>query len=999
MLVSVMKKNILLILSIFLLVFSCEKDEDPSITINEKDISVSDVRTTQIVTFTSNIDWTAKSSASWCTLSQTSGDASTSRIIIIVEANDTFSDRSSTITISGGGLSKSITLTQAANLGLIAVSDKFDLSNDASTIEVQIDANVELEITTSDDWITRNTTRALTSNKFYFDIAQNKSYDNRSGSIVIKQKNGTLSTTIKVYQSQEDAIILSDKIQEISSEKQTLEIELKTNVEFEVLIPEAATNWVSYTGTRALRTETLMLNIAANEKLNAARTTKVYVKNKATNLRDTLTITQDKPAVLATISTIKASDILGSRAKSGGTITSDGRADIIAKGVCWSTTENPTIQNSKTEDGVGAGDFVTDISGLENFTKYYARAYATNRMGTSYGNQISFTTLTEVAAPVINPKGGTYGEAQTITMTCATGGAKIRFTQDGSDPTQTSTLYSGGFVIDKSMTIKAKAFKADLIDSPITTETYVINLGLQIIIGNSNTVQHLDASENFIFQLNNLVDKEVFFVFSNKNEKREVVLPKLKSNVAKSTAMKSRSSGEPNTFVVSGKPSITKFNNNPPKLTKSEVNKSQYQQQMVSNRVKFEVGMSEDFFDDQGTPVKSTVRKIISAHGKNLHMWVANNCWGPTSTKKRHVTQTMIDEFAPKFLNEGADNDIYEWVTNAAGEPWGPTGYSDLIAETDDIHIWLTDIDDDNKTTGEITLGYYYSRDNFIKDTDHNILKYSNEKLMFTIDAVLFGKKANEEWSVSDYWPMECISTLSHEFTHMIYFYQKGIVSDQKSNTAINEMCAQCVEDLVSNKILVNGPRGVPYGTSGAGNNGNKNGRIPDYNSNNDLNLLEWSEDKNESLINYSKTYTLGAYLMRNYGGANLIKELIQNNTTGTASIVNAVNTNGGGVQDFGDILQRFGAANLLSNQTTSTAGYYFNSGGWSTSTVNGIEYKLGSINLYNYAPVPYIFNTLPEKQKPNSNILYRAGSNLNGKQEWQFNEMNANTKLTVVIK
>lgn len=138
---------------------------------------------------------------------------------------------------------------------------------------------------------------------------------------------------------------------------------------------------------------------------------------------------------------------------------------------------------------------------------------------------------------------------------------------------------------------------------------------------------------------------------------------------------------------------------------------------------------------------------------------------------------------------------------------------------------------------------------------------------------------------------------------------------------------------------------------------------------------------------------------MRNYGGANFIRELIQNNSTGINSIVAAVNSNGGAGLNYGDILQRFGVATLLSDQTSVANGYKLNTVDWSTSTVNGINYNLGAINLYNYSPLPTIYNELPKKQNPNSNILYKAGGNLSGTKEWHFKGMDSDTKLTVVIK
>jgi uncharacterized protein (TIGR02145 family) len=75
-------------------------------------------------------------------------------------------------------------------------------------------------------------------------------------------------------------------------------------------------------------------------------------------------------------------------------VTSDGGAAIIASGVCWSTSENPTTSNSKTTNGTGLGTYTSNITGLSPNTTYYVRAYATNSQGTAYGEQRTFRTLT-----------------------------------------------------------------------------------------------------------------------------------------------------------------------------------------------------------------------------------------------------------------------------------------------------------------------------------------------------------------------------------------------------------------------------------------------------------------------------------------------------------------------------------------------------------------------------------------------------------------------------
>ena len=93
------------------------------------------------------------------------------------------------------------------------------------------------------------------------------------------------------------------------------------------------------------------------------------------------------------ISTNIIGSISSSTTTSGGIISSDGGATVIERGVVWSIFPNPTINlSTKTTDGTGTGYFVSNISGLSPSTTYYIRAYATNNVGTAYGNELTFTT-------------------------------------------------------------------------------------------------------------------------------------------------------------------------------------------------------------------------------------------------------------------------------------------------------------------------------------------------------------------------------------------------------------------------------------------------------------------------------------------------------------------------------------------------------------------------------------------------------------------------------
>lgn len=95
----------------------------------------------------------------------------------------------------------------------------------------------------------------------------------------------------------------------------------------------------------------------------------------------------------ATVTTNAPSEVTSSSAMSGGNVTSDGGAEVIGRGVVWSTGHNPTISlDTKTTDGTGLGKFTSAIVGLAPGTTYYVRAYVTNALGTSYGEEVSFTT-------------------------------------------------------------------------------------------------------------------------------------------------------------------------------------------------------------------------------------------------------------------------------------------------------------------------------------------------------------------------------------------------------------------------------------------------------------------------------------------------------------------------------------------------------------------------------------------------------------------------------
>ena len=100
-----------------------------------------------------------------------------------------------------------------------------------------------------------------------------------------------------------------------------------------------------------------------------------------------------------TVTTNDVTDITSSSAICGGNVIDNGGGNVIARGVCYGTSQNPTLNDNYTSDGNGTGMFTSDLTDLAENTTYYVRAYATNETGTSYGEQKSFTTESDQPAP------------------------------------------------------------------------------------------------------------------------------------------------------------------------------------------------------------------------------------------------------------------------------------------------------------------------------------------------------------------------------------------------------------------------------------------------------------------------------------------------------------------------------------------------------------------------------------------------------------------------
>ena len=402
---------------------------------------------------------------------------------------------------------------------------------------------------------------------------------------------------------------------------------------------------------------------------------------------------------------------------------------------------------------------------------------------------------------------------------------------------------------------------------------------------------------------------------------------------------------------------ITEFNNDPPLSGRSSGARARLQTQSQSSQrgvVEGDRFNFADLDDDRNVVhVPATARRVVSDGSTTAAFWVADRDWGSNCAGAGPcVTGEMVDAMAEWFLRPGAGNDIHDWVTAIFGSPWGPHPYTNLIPPESaaEIHVLLFDIKGDGAPQpGECRIvGYFWAVHNFLRVRDHPDLRVSAERLIFFMDSAFFAIPEGPTWEVTDRRPSAVIGTLAHEFQHMIHFHQKRVLRDARSETWLNEMASEVAEDLIAEKMMVRGPRGVAHDDPTAGEPGTRSGRLPIYNLFNDVQVTVW-ENK---IANYSINYALGAYLARTYGGARLFSEIVQSDRSGIQAVEAALAALGHEVS-FGQALADWGVATLLSDSTAAPYPYRYNPGTWSASRSGGEQFRLGSINLYHYRYEP----------------------------------------------
>lgn len=241
------------------------------------------------ITFYSNVPWKitvdeTRSGSQWCSVAPTSGEAGTATVKISVEENTTYDDRISVIRLAYGDSIRNILVNQKQLDALTVTSNRFEIPASGGNIDVDVKSNIDFNVFIADeykDWIhqkTSNVSRGINLTNLTFTIDPSMEYDKREGNIEII--SGEKKEVINVYQAGDGILTLTKKEFNITSEEQYLTIEVSSNFEYFVDMPQV--DWISEikTDSRAMSTHTINLLIKENESYdNRSAILKIYDKN------------------------------------------------------------------------------------------------------------------------------------------------------------------------------------------------------------------------------------------------------------------------------------------------------------------------------------------------------------------------------------------------------------------------------------------------------------------------------------------------------------------------------------------------------------------------------------------------------------------------------------------------------------------------------------------------------------------------------------------------
>ena len=242
-----------------------------------------------------NVDYQmtiAESAKEWIT--EATGRAlTTHKHILVIAASEEAVKREGEITFKSGDMVGTVKVYQAGEAVLLLSKNEFTVSDAGETISVDLQSNVEYGVQMPNvDWIqAEEASRAMSSHTLKYIVATNETYDNREALIIFYDKNSSLKDTLKITQVQKDAIVLSKKEYNVEAVGEIIEVELSSNVDFEISIENDWVKQVEAPASRGLVSHKLYFQIAENES-EEERSTKINITDKNKQIAESVAIKQ-----------------------------------------------------------------------------------------------------------------------------------------------------------------------------------------------------------------------------------------------------------------------------------------------------------------------------------------------------------------------------------------------------------------------------------------------------------------------------------------------------------------------------------------------------------------------------------------------------------------------------------------------------------------------------------------------------------------------------------
>ena len=310
------KVRLFYMLFAWLLVAACEDDETEfvagvvyDVTEQELIIGSEGGEGSADVFINSNTPWTLTGATEWCTFSPASGGEGSTRVQFSLTENTGYDDRNVLLTLAVGDQKTLINVTQKQKDAVIASADKISVGQQGEDIKISVQSNIQYVVTIPEEsatWIRQKeavASKAMETTELVFTVDPNEALEGRMGYVIVEDEAKFIPDTVRVIQSQKDQLILLSNTRRVPLEGLKFDVDLKTNVQYDVIVADDAKDWLHVVAND--REDVVTLQADAWEVEEDERQGIVTIKDKNSDLSETFTVIQaPEPLVRVTTDAI-----------------------------------------------------------------------------------------------------------------------------------------------------------------------------------------------------------------------------------------------------------------------------------------------------------------------------------------------------------------------------------------------------------------------------------------------------------------------------------------------------------------------------------------------------------------------------------------------------------------------------------------------------------------------------------------------------------------------